>query len=38
MILKSLREYSDVIVANRLSDDLREVEDKVYTRDLFSRD
>ncbi|QKE74986.1 nucleotide sugar dehydrogenase [Arthrobacter citreus] len=29
---------SDVIVANRLSDDLRNVELKVYTRDLFSRD
>lgn len=32
------KKISDVIVANRLSDDLREVEEKVYTRDLFSRD
>jgi len=32
------KRVSDVIVANRLSDDLREVEYKVYTRDLFSRD
>ncbi|WP_432356957.1 nucleotide sugar dehydrogenase [Sporosarcina sp. UB5] len=32
------KRVSDVIVANRLSDDLRDVGDKVYTRDLFSRD
>ncbi len=32
------KEISDVIVANRLSDDIRDVVDKVYTRDLFSRD
>src|SRR5690606_21615000 len=32
------KRVSDVIVANRLSDDLREVEYKVYTRDLISRD
>lgn len=32
------KEISDVIVANRLSDEIRDVEDKVYTRDLFSRD
>ncbi len=32
------KRVSDVIVANRLSDDLREVQEKVYTRDLFSRD
>ena len=29
---------SDVIVANRWHDDLAEVRDKVYTRDLFCRD
>lgn len=32
------KELSDVIVANRLSNDLVDVEEKVYTRDLFSRD
>lgn len=32
------KKISDVIVANRLSDDIKDVVDKVYTRDLFSRD
>lgn len=40
-VIKDFDEFkkiSDVIVANRLSDDIRDVEDKVYTRDLYSRD
>ena len=32
------KSISDVIVSNRLSNDLMDVEEKVYTRDLFNRD
>ncbi len=40
-VIKNLDEFkkiSDVIVANRLSDNIKNVEDKVYTRDIFKSD
>ncbi len=40
-VIKSLdmfKKISDVIVANRLSDEIKDVVEKVYTRDLFSID
>ena len=34
--LKKFIEKSDLIIANRLSDDLKHVRNKVYSRDLFN--
>jgi UDPglucose 6-dehydrogenase len=40
-VVESLEEFkraSDIIVANRLSKDISDVEEKVYTRDIYTRD
>lgn len=40
-VIKNLDEFkniSDIIVVNRITDEIKDVKEKIYTRDLFSRD
>ena len=40
-VIKNLDDFKnicDVVVANRLSNDIRDIQDKVYTRDIFNSD
>lgn len=36
--LQEFKDASDIIVVNRMTDELSDVKDKVYTRDIYSRD
>jgi UDPglucose 6-dehydrogenase len=36
--LEQFKEMCDVIVANRVTDEILDVSDKIYTRDLFGND
>ena len=36
--LDEFKKMSDIVIVNRLDDDIKDIKDKIYTRDLFVRD
>ncbi len=36
--LAAFKQQSSLIIANRITDDIQDVKEKIYTRDLFGQD
>ena len=36
--LNKFKELSDIIITNRMTDEISDIKDKIYTRDLFNTD
>ena len=36
--LNEFKKLSDIIIVNRIDDNIKDVENKIYTRDIFFRD
>ena len=36
--LSEFKEKSDIVVANRIDDNIKDIKEKIYTRDIFNRD